>query len=65
MIPNTMEEFQDSKLKKFMGMVKSLMQDTIYDLTRKSYFQFVDYIKCKVPRTVISLFNFKIKMDKI
>ena len=32
-----------------MSMVKSLMQDTIYQLTRKSYEEFVYYIKSKVP----------------
>jgi len=48
-IPQTMEEFEGSMLKKFMGLVKSLMQDTIYELTRTSYHDFVAYIKQKVP----------------
>lgn len=30
-------------------MVKSLMQDTIFQLTKKSYEEFVNYIKTKVP----------------
>lgn len=65
-ICDRIEEFENSKLKKFLNVVKVMMQDSIYSLTKKSYFEFVEFIKSKVPTQVLILIKTVIHgVDKV
>jgi dynein heavy chain len=47
------EIYEYLKLKKYMNVVKSVMQDTLYSLVTKSTTRFVDFIESYIPEEVI------------
>ena len=40
------------KLKRFLTVVRLVMQDTLLTLTRRCYFQYFDYINSHIPNEV-------------
>jgi len=41
------------KLKRFLTVVRLMMQDTVLDVVRKCFYEFRDYIAASIPKRVI------------
>ena len=44
--------YEFGKLKRFLTVIRLIMQDSLRELLKRSLEQFVDFFKCKIPENV-------------